>query len=76
VLLEHLPADRVVVVGRDVGRAEECLSVATLGDLDPDSIDMKSLVIVGSSQTHVTASGRVWTSRSVTAGQTGSRVEM
>ena len=76
VLLEHLPDDRVVVVGRDIGRAEESLSVTTLGDLDPDSIDMKSLVIVGSSQTHVTASGRVWTSRSVTARQSGSRVEV
>ncbi|WP_139983763.1 precorrin-2 C(20)-methyltransferase [Nocardioides litoris] len=65
-LLESLPADRVVVVGRDVGRAEESLTVTTLGDLDPASIDMKCLVIVGSSGTQVSRSGRVWTSRATT----------
>jgi precorrin-2 C20-methyltransferase/precorrin-3B C17-methyltransferase len=68
-LLEHLPADRVVIVGRDVGRAEESLTVTTLGDLDPATIDMKSLLIVGSSGTHVTGSGRVWTSRAAAAGR-------
>jgi len=60
----HAPST-VVVVGRDVGRAEESLTVTTLGDLDPASIDMKCLVIVGSSSTRVTASGRVWTPRFV-----------
>jgi precorrin-2 C20-methyltransferase / precorrin-3B C17-methyltransferase len=65
-LLELLPADRVVVVGRDVGRAEESLVVTTLGALDVESVDMKSLLIVGSSQTSVTRRGDVWTSRGVT----------
>lgn len=62
-LLEVLPADRVVVVGRDVGRAEESLTVTTLAGLDADTIDMKCLLIVGSSRTRVTRGGRVWTSR-------------
>jgi len=65
-LLEVLPAERVVIVGRDVGRAEESLMVTTLGELDADSIDMKCLLIVGSSLTSVTSSGRVWTSRGTT----------
>jgi precorrin-2 C20-methyltransferase / precorrin-3B C17-methyltransferase len=52
------------VVGRDVGRAEESLTVTTLGDLDPASIDMKCLLIVGSSVTRVTRGGRVWSPRS------------
>jgi precorrin-2 C20-methyltransferase/precorrin-3B C17-methyltransferase len=65
-LLELLPADRIVVVGRDVGRAEESLMVTTLGALDVDSIDMKTLLIVGSSQTALTSRGDVWTSRGVT----------
>ena len=39
-----------VVVGRDVGRAGESLIVTTLGDLDPDTIDMSCLLIVGSSR--------------------------
>jgi len=64
-LLEHRSPDTVVVVGRDVGRAEESLAVTTLAGLDPASIDMKCLIIVGSSTTRVTASGRVWTPRSI-----------
>ena len=65
-LLELLPAERVVVVGRDVGRAEESLTVTTLGELDVDGVDMKTLLIVGSTQTSVTSRGDVWTSRGVT----------
>jgi precorrin-2 C20-methyltransferase/precorrin-3B C17-methyltransferase len=64
VLLEHRSPDTVVVVGRDVGRAEESLAVTSLAELDPATIDMKCLVIVGASGTRVTASGRVWTPRS------------
>ncbi|BBZ26671.1 precorrin-3B C(17)-methyltransferase [Mycolicibacterium madagascariense] len=63
VLLEHRSADTVVVVGRDVGRAEQSLTVTTLGDLDTDVIDMKCLLLIGASHTRVTASGRVWTPR-------------
>jgi precorrin-2 C20-methyltransferase/precorrin-3B C17-methyltransferase len=66
VLLEHRSPGTVVVVGRDVGRAEESLSVTTLAELDPTTIDMKCLIIVGASGTRVTASGRVWTPRFVT----------
>ncbi|WP_409434965.1 precorrin-3B C(17)-methyltransferase [Mycobacterium sp. SMC-14] len=62
VLLEHRDAATVVVVGRDIGRESEALTVTTLGELDTDSIDMKCLVLVGASSTRVTA-GRVWTPR-------------
>ncbi|OPX07087.1 precorrin-2 C(20)-methyltransferase [Mycobacterium sp. AT1] len=62
-LLEHRSAETVVVVGRDVGRAEESLLVTTLGDLDTDSVDMKCLLLIGASSTRVTATGRVWTPR-------------
>ncbi|MEU6138520.1 precorrin-3B C(17)-methyltransferase [Nocardioides sp. NPDC047086] len=65
VLLEQRKPDTVVVVGRDVGRAEESLTVTTLGDLDAASIDMKCLVIVGASSTRATAAGQVWTPRYV-----------
>ncbi|MFE4000179.1 precorrin-3B C(17)-methyltransferase [Nocardioides sp. YIM B13467] len=65
VLLEQRKPDTVVVVGRDVGRAEESLTVTTLGDLDPATIDMKCLVIVGASSTRATAAGQVWTPRYV-----------
>lgn len=65
ILLEHRAPETVVVVGRDVGRAEESLTVTTLADLDPESIDMKCLLIVGASSTRVTPTGRVWTPRFV-----------
>lgn len=64
VLLEHRKPDTVVVVGRDVGRAEESLTVTTLAELDPATIDMKCLLIVGASATRVSAAG-VWTPRYV-----------
>jgi precorrin-2 C20-methyltransferase/precorrin-3B C17-methyltransferase len=66
ILLETLPADRPVVVGRAIGRPEESLTVTTLGALDAESIDMSCLLIVGSSGTLVSRSGSVWTSRGTT----------
>jgi precorrin-2 C20-methyltransferase/precorrin-3B C17-methyltransferase len=64
VLLEHRSPETVVVVGRDVGRAEESLTVTTIGELDPATIDMKCLLIVGASSTRVSPAG-VWTPRYV-----------
>ncbi|ROR90287.1 precorrin-2 C(20)-methyltransferase [Nocardioides aurantiacus] len=64
ILLEHRSADTVVVVGRDVGRAEESLTVTTLADLDAASVDMKCLLVIGSTGTRRSASGAVWTARS------------
>lgn len=66
VLLEHRKPDTVVVVGRDIGRGEESLTVTTLAELDPASIDMKCLLIVGAESTRVSPAG-VWTPRYVDA---------
>ena len=63
--LEHRSPDTVVVVGRDVCRAEESLTVTTLAELEADTVDMKCLLIVGASSTTVTATGQVWTPRFV-----------
>ncbi|GAA1448541.1 precorrin-2 C(20)-methyltransferase [Mycobacterium cookii] len=63
--LAHRSPDTVVVIGRDVGRAEESLTVTTLVELEADTVDMKCLLIVGASSTTVTASGQVWTPRFV-----------
>ena len=65
VLLEHRSPDTVVVVGRDVGRAEESLTVTTLAELDAGTVDMKCLLIIGASSTTVSPTGAVWTPRSV-----------
>ncbi|WP_254052186.1 precorrin-3B C(17)-methyltransferase [Aeromicrobium sp. A1-2] len=71
-LLQHRSPDTVVVIGRDVGRAEESLTVTTLADLDASSIDMKCLLIIGASGTRVTGAGQVWTPRFAERSRAGS----
>ena len=67
VALEVGGPDRVVIVGRDVGGAEESLTVTTAAAFDPGVVDMRTLLVVGSSRTRVldTPSGpRAYTPRS------------
>jgi len=49
--LKHRSPDTPVVVGRDVGGPTESVRVVRLADLDPDVVDMRTLLIIGSSQT-------------------------
>ncbi|VEG56025.1 precorrin-3B C(17)-methyltransferase [Mycolicibacterium aurum] len=67
-MLEHRDPATPVVIGRDVAGAGESVRVVPLGELDPADVDMRCLLIVGSSQTrwHTTAGGgadRVFTPR-------------
>ena len=57
VLLEHRAPDTPVVLGRDVGGAGERITVTTLAELDPEQVDMRTLLIVGSSTTRVLTRG-------------------
>ncbi|CCG40514.1 precorrin-3B C(17)-methyltransferase [Magnetospirillum molischianum] len=50
-LRRHRDPATPVVLGRDVGRPGERTIVVTLGDLRPDMVDMRTVVIVGSSTT-------------------------
>jgi precorrin-2 C20-methyltransferase/precorrin-3B C17-methyltransferase len=50
-LLEHRDAGTPVVIGRDVSGPNESVKVVRLADLDPADVDMRCLLIVGSSQT-------------------------
>jgi precorrin-2 C20-methyltransferase / precorrin-3B C17-methyltransferase len=52
-LLAHRDAATPVVIGRAVGTPEQSVTVTTLGELDPGQVDMRCLLIVGSSQTRV-----------------------
>ena len=52
-LLTYREADTPVVIGRAVGTDEQQITVTTLGDLDPGQVDMRCLLIIGSSQTRV-----------------------
>lgn len=50
-LLEHRDAATPVVIGRDVAGPHETVRVVALGDLEPAEVDMRCLLIIGSSQT-------------------------
>ncbi|MGG7572768.1 precorrin-2 C(20)-methyltransferase [Streptomyces sirii] len=68
-LLEHRAPDTPVILARDIGGPEESVRTVALTDLDPNQVDMRTLLIVGSSQTEVVRrdDGRdedvVWTPR-------------
>ncbi|ABD10897.1 precorrin-3 methyltransferase [Frankia casuarinae] len=57
VLLEHRPSDTVVVIGRDVGGPTESITVTSLGAFDPAEVDMRCLLLIGSSTTRVVRRG-------------------
>lgn len=50
-LLAHRDPGTPVVIGRDVSGSRESVRVVRLADLDPAEVDMRCLLIVGSSQT-------------------------
>ncbi|BBY67472.1 precorrin-2 C(20)-methyltransferase [Mycolicibacterium helvum] len=50
-LLEHREPGTPVVIGRDIAGPGESVRIVRLGDLDPADVDMRCLLIVGSSQT-------------------------
>jgi precorrin-2 C20-methyltransferase/precorrin-3B C17-methyltransferase len=56
-LLEHRAPDTPVVLGRDVGGAGERITVMRLAELDPTLVDMRTLLLVGSSQTRLVERG-------------------
>ncbi|OWJ60790.1 precorrin-3B C(17)-methyltransferase [Inquilinus limosus] len=66
-LLGHRPAATPVVLGRNLGREGETLTVTTLGALTVDMVDMLTLVLVGSSESRALTLGdgtpRVYTPR-------------
>jgi precorrin-2 C20-methyltransferase/precorrin-3B C17-methyltransferase len=64
-LLRHRSPDTPVVVGRAVGAEDQRIQVGTLGELDLDQVDMRCLLIIGSSQTRIVpgARPRVFTPR-------------
>ncbi len=68
ILRRHRAPETPVVVGRAVGSPEESVSVAPLSDVDLDAVDMRTVLIVGSSTTRAIEDGtrttRVYTPRS------------
>ncbi|MEV5775254.1 precorrin-2 C(20)-methyltransferase [Streptomyces antimycoticus] len=66
-LLEHRAPDTPVVLGRDIGGPGERVRIVGLADLDPADVDMRTILLVGSSQTRTVRRGDgtevVWTPR-------------
>src|SRR5262249_38824107 len=58
VLRRHRDGSTPVVVARAVGADDESVMVTTLGELDARWVDMRTLLIVGSSTTRVVRTGR------------------
>lgn len=65
-MLEHRAPGTPVVIGRDVSGPDEHVTVLRLADLNPADVDMRCLLIIGSSQTQwypVESGDRVFTPR-------------
>lgn len=51
IVRRHRAENTVIVLGRDIGRPGETLKILTLSELLPEHVDMRTLVIIGSSTT-------------------------
>ena len=62
IVRQHRTPETVVTLGRDIGRPGQSLRVITLGELTPEQVDMRTMVLIGSSLTHsfARAGGGVW----------------
>ncbi|AZD27432.1 precorrin-3B C(17)-methyltransferase [Pseudomonas chlororaphis] len=62
IVRQHRTPQTPVVLGRDIGRPGQTLRVTTLGALTPEQVDMRTMVLVGSSTTCVfpRAGGGEW----------------
>src|SRR5262249_7307316 len=66
-LLEYRAPETPVVMARDVGGPTERVRIVRLGELDPALGDMRTILLIGSSQTRAVERGGgvevVWTPR-------------
>lgn len=62
ILLQARPPETPVVLGRNLGRREESLKVTTLKALDPEAVDMLTVVLIGASTTRrlIRPDGGAW----------------
>ncbi|MFJ3482944.1 precorrin-3B C(17)-methyltransferase [Pseudomonas sp. NPDC090202] len=62
IVRQHRSPQTPVTLGRDIGRPGQTLRVITLGELTPDQVDMRTMVLIGSSTTCVfpRADGTQW----------------
>jgi len=51
IVRQHRTPETPVTLGRDIGRPGQTLRVVTLGELTPEQVDMRTMVLIGSSLT-------------------------
>jgi cobalt-precorrin 5A hydrolase/precorrin-3B C17-methyltransferase len=62
ILRRHRTTETPVALAWNVGRPGERITITTLGELDPAVVDMRTLILVGSSKTRTfaRADGKLW----------------
>jgi len=62
IVRQHRTPETPVTLGRDIGRPGQTLHIITLGELTPEQVDMRTMVLIGSSTTCVfpRANGGIW----------------
>lgn len=61
ILLQYRPASTPVLLGRQLTRADETITITCLGELDARDVDMFTLVSVGNSESrHIVNGNREW----------------
>jgi cobalt-precorrin 5A hydrolase / precorrin-3B C17-methyltransferase len=61
ILTKYRPPQTPVVIARNLGRDGESVEVKRLDEFNPDEVDMRSLILIGSSQTRIiNHPGGVW----------------
>ena len=60
--LQNRSADTPLGYVRQAGRDDECIKVTTLGEFDPEDVDMFTVILVGNSQSYI-ADGKIITPR-------------
>ena len=62
IFLDARPTDTPVIIARNLGRADETVTLTTLRDFDPDTVDMLTIVIFGGADTKTIQRGaKNWT---------------
>ena len=77
--MEYREPTTPVIVARAVGSEQENVTVTTLAEFDPDVVDMRTMVIIGSSSTKAYRAGkttRVYTARHYGEGGTSGTGEL
>ena len=60
--LQNRSAETPVGYVRQAGREDECIKVTTLGEFDPEDVDMFTVILIGNSQSYM-ADGKIITPR-------------